>query len=670
MNFNKFKRAFSLTELLIVLVIVSVLFAALAPMITKRLNGSEVNMESVWRFTDGNTHDAYYDSEMPKATSAAFVGFEKQYIEEVYKKGNYSKLNLKAVEINDKIDDKNVKYPQSMIHFRYGDGDGKYTGSFTFDANGNLKTVGKVSYSDFGANNTVAGMDVFYNYTNPNENVAIGARTMAADLKNTSGSYVAYNNVAAGVKSGEYLSGSNNTFLGANTGRTESKGAINNTVALGATVLNHATSKGNNNVFAGSGVMSAGLSTSSSDNVVLGSTYYSENSQNNTIIGYDVYTGKTTTQSNLTAVGYDSCMSVSEDGRGTTNTCIGYGSAKNKGVYAGTPASGGGTVGFDIDNGDHIYLGGSPKGFGGRSVLEVHNFSANYGPTVVMNSNLVVRGNLFFPAAVTHNGKLSSHTLSIITDRKSGTEKGRDECCRKPFHRRHWHSSSCSIWNIITGIIIGAAAIVGGFISLGATTAIAIAYAAVWGGTVGGLVGSLFGGKGYDRAPDPLSFSAMNFTMGGDDKNPSFAPACVDSVYDNYPKSGGSCPDLQLSDIRLKENITDNTDAIEKIMLVMPYNYTYKFDENGIPQVGVIAQDLQKYLPNSVSTDDKGFLQIRKDELFYVTINSIKAIDNKLKNISNDVDSLEKESDKISKDHKLVQKRIESLNKRVNKLEK
>lgn len=664
MNFNKFK-AFSLTELLIVLVIVAVLFAALAPIITKRFNGSEVNLESVWRFTDGNTHDAYYDSEVPTLTSAAFVGLTKAGIEKVYKEKHYSKVVLKAVEINDSGNE----YPQDMIHFRYGDGEGRYVGSFTFDDKGNLKTVGKVSYSGVGEENTAAGMSAFNNYTVPKLNVAIGARAMASDLaKDKSKTHVAYSNVAAGVQSGEYLSGSNNTFLGANTGRTEAMGAINNTVALGANVLNSATSRGNNNVFAGANVSSVGLTTASNDNVILGSYYYAENSQNNTIIGYDVYTGKTTTQSNLTAVGYDSCMSVSDDGKGTTNTCIGYESAKNKGVRSGAPSSGG-TAGFDIDNGDHIYLGGSPKGFGGRSVLEVHNFSSNLGPTVVMNSNLVVRGNVFFPAAITHGGKLSTHTVSIITDKKSGSEKGRDECCTKPFHRRHWHSSSCSIWNIIVGVIIGAAAIVGGFITLGATTAIAIAYAALWGGTVGGFVGSMFGGKGYDRAPDPLSFSAMNFTMGGDDTNPKFAPACVDSVTDNYPKSGGNCPDLQLSDIRLKENITENTDALEKIMLVMPYNFTYKSDKDNTPQVGVIAQDLQKYLPNSVSTDDKGYLQIRRDELFYVTINSVKKLNQKLIDFNKDVDSLEKDSKIVKKEQRSVQRRIDSLNKRVNKLE-
>lgn len=657
MNLNKLKRAFSLTELLIVLVVVAVLFAALAPIMAKRFNGSDTNLESVWRFTDGNTHDAYYDSEVPKLTSTAFLGLTKSGIKKVYDEKHYSKLVMKAVE------------NQDMIHFRYGDGEGRYTGSFIFDDKGNLKTVGKVSYSGVGEYNTAAGIQSFNHYTEPKENTAIGARTLATNLsEDKEGAFLAYSNTVVGVNSGEYLYGNQNTFLGANTGRTESKGSINDTVAVGANVLNGAMSKGNSNVFAGANVASVGLSIASHNNVILGSTYYAENSQNNTIIGYDVYTGKTTSQSYLTAVGYDSCMSVSENGLGTTNTCIGYGSAKNKGVYNGAPSDGG-TAGFDIDTGDHIYLGGSPNGFGGRSVLEVHNFSNNYGPTVVMNSNLVVRGNLFFPSDVTHSGKLSSHTAAVISDR-SGTEKGRDECCTKPFHRRHWHSSSCSIWNIIIGVIIGAAAIVGGFISLGATTAIAIAFAACWGGAVGGLVGSLFGGKGYDRAADPLTFTAMNFLKGGDSSNPQFAPACVDSLDDNYPKSGGSCPDLKLSDIRLKENITDNFEALEKIMLVMPYNYTYKADANNTPQVGIIAQDLQKYLPNSVSTDDKGFLQIRKDELFYVTINSIKALNNTLDNQIDDIYALERETVKISKEQKSVQNRIDSLNKRVNKLRK
>lgn len=652
MNLNIFKRAFSLTELLIVLVIVAVLFAASAPIISKRFSGAGSNVESVWRFTDGNQHDAYFDSEVPSWTSAGYVGLKPKDLDVNSKR---SKLTLKAVE------------NQDMIQFRYGEGDGIYTGSFTFDDKGNIKSASASSKENVGNNNTVAGASAFSNYNNPQENVAIGARTLSATKDKVLSSS---SNLALGVNSGEYLStSSKNTFVGVNTGRTEIAGAINDTVAVGANVLNGHKSVGNNNVFAGANVASAGLETASHNNILLNSNYYGKNIQNNTIIGYDAYVGKTQNQSYLTTLGYEACFSVSDFGDGTTNTCIGYGSAKNKGLSSSSPtSSSGGTGGFDTDKADHIYLGGSPNGFGGRSVLEVHNFSRKYGPTVVMNSNLVVRGNLFVTDAADY---LSTHGYTIPTGKiTSGNENSRDSCCRKPFRSKKWNNGSCSWLNIIIGALIGLVLLAGAVSGIGVVidaviiTAVHAAAAAAIGAVAGGAIGALFGGSGKSRPKDPPSFTELTF---GSDGAP--VPKCVTSKNANYPTTK-YCPDLKLSDINLKENISENNDAIEKIMLVMPYNYSYKADKDNTPQVGVIAQDLEKYLPNSVSTDNEGYLQIRRDELFYVTINSIKTLNNKLTTLSSDVDNIEKDSVSIKANQKNVQKRIESLNKRVNKLEK
>ncbi|MCM1338564.1 MAG: tail fiber domain-containing protein [Muribaculaceae bacterium] len=679
MNFNIAKRAFSLTELLIVLVIVAVLFAAMAPIATKRFNGSGPTTDSVWKYTDGNQHDAYYDSESPKLSSVAYFGLDPASIKNLpVAEKNQSKTVIKAVN------------GQDMIQFRYGDGDGLYTGSFNMDNNRNIKSATATSGS-LGSYNTIAGAEVFKSQSGSTQNVAVGMRAL-------SGSPGAYHNVAVGVNSAQYLydpsSGGNNTFVGANTGRSSLKGVLKDNVGLGANVLNSESSSGSRNVLAGFNTASVWFEDRSSDNVILGSIYATKNSQNNTIIGQDAYVGGANTQRNLTALGKGSCSSVKSSALSDEHfsTCIGYysGAASSGSHGSDTSLSAGGTKDFDT-KGEHIYLGGFPNGFGGRSVLEVHNFSStgsgssrtatNLGPTVVMNSNLVVRGNTYF---INKDGKLSTHSASVVTDRKNGTEKGRDECCTKWFHRRHWHSSSCSPWKGIIGALIGIAATVGGFISMGATTALALAYATLWGGTTGGLIGSTFGGKGYDRARDPLSFSAMNYYFGADSagKNPGISPTCHAAANENYPDasykdsasiyyagSKGACPDL-FSDIRLKENISENTDAIEKLLLIMPYNFSYKADKNNTPQVGVIAQDLEKYLPNSVSTDGKGFLQIRNDEIFYVTINSIKALNSKLTALAEDVTSLEGDTTKLSKSHKSIQKRIDSLNKRADELDK
>ena len=77
MNLNIFKKAFSLTELLIVLVIVAVLFSAMLPIMTKRKTGSTSSNEPVWMFVnEDDQKDAFYDPGTPTWTSTAFIGVD------------------------------------------------------------------------------------------------------------------------------------------------------------------------------------------------------------------------------------------------------------------------------------------------------------------------------------------------------------------------------------------------------------------------------------------------------------------------------------------------------------------------------------------------------------------------------------------------------------------
>ena len=71
----KGNKAFSLTELLIVIVIIAVLFAAIAPIITKR-QVSETHMsESIWNFVTGDSErDAYFDPGVETWTSSVYMG--------------------------------------------------------------------------------------------------------------------------------------------------------------------------------------------------------------------------------------------------------------------------------------------------------------------------------------------------------------------------------------------------------------------------------------------------------------------------------------------------------------------------------------------------------------------------------------------------------------------
>lgn len=134
---------------------------------------------------------------------------------------------------------------------------------------------------------------------------------------------------------------------------------------------------------------------------------------------------------------------------------------------------------------------------------------------------------------------------------------------------------------------------------------------------------------------------------------------------------------LYSSDRRLK-NVGDKfkggLDELKKIDL---FHYTYKKDESKTPQVGVMAQDLQKVFPNAVTKGSDGYLRIRRDDMFYALINAVKELDNKIlelaERVQHNTDSIIEMKKTINQQQKTIDE-LKSQNaefeKRLEKIEK
>lgn len=118
-----------------------------------------------------------------------------------------------------------------------------------------------------------------------------------------------------------------------------------------------------------------------------------------------------------------------------------------------------------------------------------------------------------------------------------------------------------------------------------------------------------------------------------------------------------------ISDKRLKNIGKIFTGGLEQVRKLEVFNYTFKKDPNKIPRVGVMAQDLQKIFPNAVVQGDDGFLRIRMEDMFYALINAVKENDRR-------ITALEKENKKLKKENETLIKQQEDILKRLSKIEK
>ena len=101
------------------------------------------------------------------------------------------------------------------------------------------------------------------------------------------------------------------------------------------------------------------------------------------------------------------------------------------------------------------------------------------------------------------------------------------------------------------------------------------------------------------------------------------------------------------SDKRLKYISGENNSGLEKIRQLKVFNYTFKKDKTKTPHVGVIAQDLQKIFPDAVKKGADGFLNIRMEDMFYAVINAIKELDARVTAQDKKIQELESRIEKL-----------------------
>ena len=119
------------------------------------------------------------------------------------------------------------------------------------------------------------------------------------------------------------------------------------------------------------------------------------------------------------------------------------------------------------------------------------------------------------------------------------------------------------------------------------------------------------------------------------------------------------------SDRRLKYVGSESTSGLDKIRQLKVFNYTFKKDEKKVPHVGVIAQDLQKVFPNAVKKGVDGFLTIRMEDMFYAMINAIKELDSKISTLEKENKELKAALKQLQENNKKQEARLKALEAKI-----
>lgn len=655
-KFNKFK-AFTLSELMIMLSVLTVLLAAFAPVFTVRYNNA--SSSEIWNeVPDDEERDVYTDQTNKVIAAQSFIGITPSSSTDVLKaikdESNhmlYSKVVIRPTESLTEVSDK----VQKQIQFRY-DGTpvgtlfagnknmllgGDYKNIETSATGNSAYGVGALNSLKDGVGNTALGYNALRVLSSANYNTAIGYSAGYGGNISSNGFSLGGFKPLPKIQAGS----TGNTLVGYNSFTGSSS---NYTTVIGKTTPTlNVYNRGSFSTIVGNNSAPA----VGRDNVVVGEhslDFTTSSPVGNTVLGSRALTSENVGSYN-TAVGYGACSGVT----GSYKTCIGYNS--------GSVAYGSNNSFLLSDSRERVYIGGpvyqdGPSALGGVSVLEVHNVptTGSYNPlnntlgdsSVLINGNLIVRGQTF----MTVNARLRDyHKNSLVGFRVLQPKAGRRTIVFSGWdgqERDFELSSRCR-----------------------------------------GCQRHVYSNGRTNCTCVQESITSYDWSTKGDgntgnkcmtDKGASYTDAHTGTKYEgkDYDRNeahrtdGKTCCPVLLSDKRLK-NVGDKFSAgLNEIKRLNIYNYTYKSDDTKAPHVGVIAQDLKRVFPTAVSKDENGYYQIRWDEMFYAAINAVKTLNTKVESLANRVVTDQKRIATLKKDNANLEKKLNSLSAELTELEK
>ena len=639
MQWHKLKihKAFTLAELMVILAVMTIVIAAVAPILTSRHN--TLMSADVWHEVSAdNNMDIYTDGNNHQVLSEIMIGLSPIDLNDI--KNNYHPHNnvtgefapyaKMVIRSSDRVkNDAELTVVQKPIEF-YHNGQrqgfllagrdnlmlvGSY-GSFNYT----LTEGGAADDTDASRGNTAYGLNALNNISSGGGNTAIGANALTGI---SSGSY----NTAIGSGAGA-SNGTGNVFIGYKSSASGDYNTIisNNINSVNAT---RTTAIGENITFGGD------------DNVLIG---YGANTQGsrNTAIGARAVANGTSN----TAIGGRSCANLAENA--SNKTCIGL---------AGTAAISG--------NDPEVHIGRGVSSFNSPSAVVVSSKGAD--SSVIVYGNLIVRGQTYmqgrspYPSVETPSDALLGYSLYMEYPGNHKPYYGYDGSSPSVFIERdgYQHQVFGGKENCICTDSRG-------FYGSGYENAGLQSYE--WTADYG--FANQFGVQG----------EGFGYYYSGDDNSANVELNRAHSLYEygGTQITSSCCPILTQSarrgrmdsDARLKNIGEKYTSGLENILKIRPFNYTFKSDKFKIPQVGVIAQDLKTIFPNAVSKSDNGFYKIRWDEMFYSAINSVKELNAKIvdlvSRVQNDIERIAK----LKRDNKKLEDKIIKLADEIEKLEK